>query len=459
MVSSIFYIGQTGLRAGQTGVRVASENISNVNTPGYHRRTPIFEPGRTNPYGDLRLGSGVRVVESRRVVEEALDRRVRSTIGQAAASSARSDVLNRANVFLGDLENAGVSVALDDFFASLDLLAASPEDRVSRSNVIAAAQRLTESVNDVGRNLRVMRSEVDPELESTVDRVNQLAGEIAELNRRIGEDARISNDVLDRRAGLVDELSTLVGTTVTPGRSGMWNVSLEGGYTLVVGDQAQPLSALRGPDGFIQIEGRDAGGVRPLTERIRQGRVGGLLSARDDDLLATKQAYDQFITSLVNEVNTRHAAGFGLDGVGGRNLFTPPSATDPAENLAVDPAIIGNPDFIAAASDPARVPGDNRAALNLAELRISPLGGGQEPPDALRQVLQEFGDRAFAASSDADSKSLAADQLTTLQQQVSGVSIDEELASVIQFRQLFSAAATVIQTADELTRDIIGLKR
>jgi flagellar hook-associated protein 1 len=458
MVSSIFHIGQSGLRAGRTGVRVASENVANVNTPGYHRRVTVLQASRLRQVGNLRLGLGVEVRESQRVVDEALDRRLRSSIGQAAAQSSRSDVLDRANVILGDLEGAGVSSTLDEFFASLDLLAASPEDRVSRSNVLASAERFAESVNDVGRNLRAMRQELDPEVEAGVDEVNRLAAEVASLNEKISSRSRVSNDLLDRRARLVDQLSETVGATVIPGRNDVWNIAIEGGYTLVSGSRVQGLSTRPGVDGFVRIEGIDGAGTPDLTDRIRQGQLGGLLVARDEDLGATAQAYDDFVTELVNEVNARHSAGYGLDGVTGRNLFAPPAAVNPAENLAVDPAVAANPDAIAAARDPALLPGDNRAALDLAEVRLDPLASGQEPPDALRQVLQEFGDRAFAASASAESATLAADQLTNLQQSVSGVSVDEELATLMQFRQQFSAAATVIQTADELTREIIGLK-
>lgn len=459
MVLNILYIGNSGLMAGRTGVRVASENIANVNTPGYHRRSAVLTPSRIQSVGNLRLGLGVEVKESRRVIDEALDRRVRTSLSRAESGTARSNVLDRANVFLGDLQGEGFSAALDDFFSALDLLAASPEDRTSRTNVIASAQRLAESVNDVGQNLRAVRQDVDPELQSSVAEVNRLAGEIAELNNRISRDPQISNDILDRRAQLVDELSSTIGVSVIEQRSGAWDIALEGGYTLVAGDQVQELSATPAPDGFIRVEGRDGAGVRDLTGVIRQGRIGGLLKARDEDLVATADAYDRFITDLVNEVNARHSAGYGLDGVTGRGLFEAPAAVGAAENLRVSPVIVGNPDAIAAGGDPTLLPGDNTNALNLAQLRIDPLAGGQTPPDALRQVLQEFGDRAFAASASAESLNLAANQLTSLQQSLSGVSVDEELTTMIQFRQQFSAAATVIQTADELTQEVINLKR
>ncbi|NJK89597.1 MAG: flagellar hook-associated protein FlgK, partial [Myxococcales bacterium] len=109
--------------------------------------------------------------------------------------------------------------------------------------------------------------------------------------------------------------------------------------------------------------------------------------------------------------------------------------------------------------DPALLPGDNTNALSLAALRLDTFLGGQTPADSLRTLLQEFGDRAFAANASASSDGIATAQLADLRQSLSGVSIDEEMTLLMQFRQSYSAAATIIRTADELTQEIIALKR
>jgi len=52
-----------------------------------------------------------------------------------------------------------------------------------------------------------------------------------------------------------------------------------------------------------------------------------------------------------------------------------------------------------------------------------------------------------------------ATQLGKIREQVSGVSIDEETANLLQFQHSFDASAKVIQVADECLKTILELKR
>jgi flagellar hook-associated protein 1 FlgK len=49
--------------------------------------------------------------------------------------------------------------------------------------------------------------------------------------------------------------------------------------------------------------------------------------------------------------------------------------------------------------------------------------------------------------------------LGKIREQVSGVSIDEETANLLQFQHAFDASAKVIQVADECLKTILELKR
>ena len=50
-------------------------------------------------------------------------------------------------------------------------------------------------------------------------------------------------------------------------------------------------------------------------------------------------------------------------------------------------------------------------------------------------------------------------QLGKLREQLSGVSIDEETTNLMQFQHAFAASAKVIQTADELLKTVMDIKR
>jgi flagellar hook-associated protein 1 FlgK len=48
-------------------------------------------------------------------------------------------------------------------------------------------------------------------------------------------------------------------------------------------------------------------------------------------------------------------------------------------------------------------------------------------------------------------------QITSAQQSVSGVNINEEAANLLQYQQLYQANSMVIQTANTLFQSIIGI--
>ena len=68
-LNSILNTATSGLQANQAALRVTSNNISNVNTPDYHRRLVDFAPRLTG--GAL---SGVTIDEIRRMADDYLAR-------------------------------------------------------------------------------------------------------------------------------------------------------------------------------------------------------------------------------------------------------------------------------------------------------------------------------------------------------------------------------------------------
>ena len=50
-------------------------------------------------------------------------------------------------------------------------------------------------------------------------------------------------------------------------------------------------------------------------------------------------------------------------------------------------------------------------------------------------------------------------QLNKMRDQISGVSLDEETANLMQFQHTYDASAKVIQVADEMLKTVLDLKR
>ena len=458
---SILHLGNQSLQTSQFQIRTASENISNAGTPGFHRRTAIQRAGDPYRVGHLMYGTGAEVHGTQRSADETLDRRVRVLGSQARGAEVRSGLLARAGAVFGELSGGGAVAALDGFFGALDGLATAPGDQAARVRALSSAEHLAAEVRRYGAELRTQREELNADVASGVNTANRLAGQLAELNQQLGGETSPPADLLDRQAALLDELSGVMGIAVLRRPNGSVDVTMPpSGYGLVVGNETRPLSTQAGPDGLLRVNGRDPGGVRDLTGAVSGGSLGGTLRARDQDLAAVGAGLDRFAYELAGAVNAVHSAGFGTDGVGGRDLFAAPAqVAGAAEGLRLDAAVAGNPAALAAATDPTRVPGDNRGALALAALRELPSVGGQTPGAALRAVLSDLGDRANGALVSATSSREAASHLEMMRESVSGVSIDEEMTSLLRFRQTYAAAAQIIRTADELIQNVIALKR
>lgn len=461
MSYNIFHIGKSGADAAQFGIRNAAQNVSNVNTEGYHRRTVQQAQANISSTAVPKLGDGVRIIGAKRVIDDALDRRARDANSEARASLVHADILARANVVFGDIVDEGLSPAFDGMLASFDELASTPQDPIARNAVLDAAELFAAEVRRYGTAIQDVRRDIDSQLKVEIDSVNSLTREIAEVNRLVSEEVQPNPDLLDRRDQLVSELADKVELKISPREDGTIDVHIvESGYTLVAGRFNSELDYEFQPEG-IRVVGNAFGGVRhDLTDKIKGGAIGGILVARDGDLASAQSNLDDFVFAIANEINWIHSAGFGADGISGRNLFAAPAqASGSAVRLQLDAAVVDNPDAVGAAQNAAQASGDNGVALELAGFRYSAVINGDEPPEALQGLLQDFGDRVYRSDVNAVSRSEAANQLRDLQQSMSGVSLDEEMSNLVRYQQAYQAAVRVMQTADELMQELMLVKR
>lgn len=133
-----------------------------------------------------------------------------------------------------------------------------------------------------------------------------------------------------------------------------------------------------------------------------------------------------------------------------------------AGDIALDPAIAADANKIAAAqADAAGLvhPGDGSNALLMAGLAstLAMNGGTATFADFFGGVLGGIGSQMRQAS-DAVSRQQAAVQVVqSLQQQTSGVSIDEELISLTQSQTAYAAAARFIGTTQNIIDELLNL--
>jgi flagellar hook-associated protein 1 FlgK len=195
-----------------------------------------------------------------------------------------------------------------------------------------------------------------------------------------------------------------------------------------------------------------------ITAGVTQGALGGLREARDTDIATSMSQLDQFAYDFSIAVNSIQGSGYGLDGVSGRPLFTPPTqVAGAAAQMSVDSSVAGNPNAIAASSSAADLPGGNDVANELAALADEPVGGADSPADAFASIQSQLGSAASSASTDAATRADTLTQAQNLNSSASGVNLDDQTVIMSQFQQAFQASAQVIQVTESLMNDVMQI--
>jgi flagellar hook-associated protein 1 FlgK len=170
---------------------------------------------------------------------------------------------------------------------------------------------------------------------------------------------------------------------------------------------------------------------------------------------------DQLAFGLTTSVNAIHSQGTNRYGETGANFFKPISGSfRAAELIDLSDEVKSNVNYIATAFEPDS-PGDNRIALAISGLQGQKLlnDGKATIDDFYNSIVSDIGVANGRNRSVLTQQRDIATQLGKIREQVSGVSIDEETANLLQFQHAFDASAKVIQVADECLKTILELKR
>jgi flagellar hook-associated protein 1 len=106
-----------------------------------------------------------------------------------------------------------------------------------------------------------------------------------------------------------------------------------------------------------------------------------------------------------------------------------------------------------------RAPASDSINNVLANLNGTTFGTASAPStigDQYSRQIASLGVDSSTASSQSSNQQVLIDQLTTQQQQVSGVSLDEETTNLIQYQHAYQAAARVISVVDDMLDTLIN---
>jgi len=442
-----------GLQASSFGLTTTGQNITNVNTPGYARRD-VELATRTQGL------NGVTVVGLRRIADTVTERRQYQAIGLSSAASERDQQLAGLEAMFDDQGGTGLSDALSAFYGSFSALASTPSDPTARSNVLGRADALAGRISDTADSIASQRSDLLGKAQQTAADVNQRAQQIAVLNQQIvsaraqGQD---TSNLEDQRAKVLLGLAPLIDVTVLTQDSGAVLVQASGA-TLVDDVSSRAISVDLDASGDLRFMSQTVGGGgTDVTRYLTGGKLAGIKEARDTDLKAVASKLDDLAYDIATTVNAQHAAGFGLDGVGGRNLFSvTPTASGAARALSVSADVKGNPNAIAASGSQFTLPGGSDNAVLLSRLAVAPTVGTRTAAQAYGDLVGDVGARKASAADDVILRKSVEDQMTAMRESASGVSLDEEMIALSKYQRAYEASTKVITTIDQLLEELMA---
>jgi flagellar hook-associated protein 1 FlgK len=451
-LASLLSIARSAMFTQQRAMSVTAHNVANAQTPGYSRQRLDLSAAspELTPIGPL--GRGVTEVGVQRVRNTFFDSRYRSESGLFGNSATMGDFMGQVEAAVNEPSATGLAASLDGLFGSFANLANNPASSTSRSLVQQAGRRFVQQLKQLDATVHQVGDGALAQMREQVGQVNDLARRIGELNQQVlatGGANGTSPDIQDQRDVLVDQLSSLMGVRVLDRNDGTIGVAA-GDTMLVDGGSAQTLAvqALAGGGFGLSIAG--GGAVDPKSGSLRA--LGELTTTT---LPGIQRQLDMLAQTLVTTVNAIHRSGFTLSGATNTDFFDPAGVT--AQSIALAPAVIASGDAIAAAGIAA--PGDGTIAQQLAALATTGVAalGGKSFRDFYIDLSGEIGSGVRSATQDADAHQTMVEQADTLRASVSGVSVDEEMVALITQQQAYTAAARIVNVANDMMQSVLEM--
>ena len=448
--------GKTGLFTNQKLIEVAGNNINNVNTPGYSRQRAEIGTLPTLEINGFFIGTGSTVESITREHNVFITRQIQAKNATLGEESAKSIPLTELeNIF--NLSEQNLAAEIDRFFDAWQELATNPSGQIERDIVMQRGDQLADAFHETALGLDRVQREINNTLVSEIDAINLKLQQVAELNGRIADieaTGQAANAYHDQRDILLQELSNTLGVQSYKENNGMVTVQLPGGMPLVQLDEALTLEGVQvGQDLQFQLSYNNT--TLELGLNNFGGEFKGMLSIRDELLTDLNSTLDNMAYNLVNEVNTQHQAGVGLDNNSHLFFNALTDETNASRNIGL---AVQNTNEIAVGASVA--PGDNTNAQLIAALRNKEMIGNNETlGEAYGRMSSTVGIEAAQSRLALDGTEDALIQLENLRDGISGVSLEEEMINLIQYQAGFEASAKFLAIVDEMMGSLLTLKR
>jgi flagellar hook-associated protein 1 FlgK len=454
----------------QYAMGVTQNNVSNASTAGYATQSVDLAALSYGSGSGEMGGVGEGTVQSSR--NQAAEQAVRTQTQSLGYSSQMSTSLSGIESSFDITGNSGIDQAMTNLMTAFSSWSASPSDSSAQQTVLGNAQSLAQSINQVATTLGNAATQSVSDTSSTVSQINTLADQIAKLNSQISADPNDANLDADMTSSL-DQLSSLVNFSTLKQSDGTLDILVGGQTALVAGAQSFHLSQTSGFSSAVAYAGANApeqildSSGNDITSEVTGGQLGALVDFHNNTLGAllgngtTEQGslnvLAQGIADTVNNILTGAQTSSGTAGVALFNYdASQPSGI--AATLSVSSAITADQLAPVSIGPP--------TVANGAAARLAALGNPTNPDDLVNgqsitalysSIATNVGTQSSNASSAQTSQSQLVTQAQNLVTQMSGVSLDDQAAVMLQFQRGYDAASRLVSIIDQMNEDLISM--
>ena len=303
----------SALKTSSAALSVVSNNVSNVNTPGYARR--VVNEQTLSAGGQL---MGVDIASVQRVADQFLQQESLSASGSASQYDTMAGLFTQLNGLLGAPgDNQSLATGLTNLSAAFATASQAPSSSSSYTAILNSLQSVSSDISNVSGSISSLQSQIDGQVVSAISPTNALIKQVFDLNQQI-KTANAAGDtssaLLDQRDVALNSLSQTMGIKVTQQSDGSVNVATTDGVNLVSNTYAT-LSysggAQNGTYGNIQIQdispisGQALGQATPLDPHLSSGSLKGLIDMCDQTLGGLAQSLGNFSQNVEQAFNAQ----------------------------------------------------------------------------------------------------------------------------------------------------------
>jgi len=329
------------LNAAQIGLQVTGNNIANANTPGYIRQRVVLLPTPTQRYGNLLLGTGVKVEAIVQQVNLFLEQQYRSASSDVASGQVQQDTYATLEGLINELGDNDLSSSMSKFFNSIQDVMNQPGSAGVRNIAVLQGQQLAADIRRLHDKAETIYEGLDQQITGQTDVINGLLEKVANLNVQIaqaeGGDTSPSDAVglRDKRQSALTDLANLIDIHTSEQPDGTVSVYSGGDYLVFDGIHRHVRTVESQNNGLFTTNLHIAETDAPVG--TSGGKIAGLMQSRDVIVGNFMSQLNTLAGALIQGFNQIYSSGQGT--VGYSSLTSNTALAD--QNVPLDQAGLG----------------------------------------------------------------------------------------------------------------------